>query len=97
LDKIHLHGKIALLANSKSVDHFLDDFIFMGSANTGDCAMLMSSFDKLCLELGVPFAKNKSMGPCTLLPFLGYSIDTEMLRILIPSEKLDKLRSSWSL
>jgi hypothetical protein len=78
----------------QSVDHYLDDLIFMGSANTGDCAMLMSSCDKLCLELVVPLAKNKTMGPCTLLPFLGYLINTEMLRILIPPEKLDTLRSS---
>lgn len=89
-----LQWELKRRTNSKSVDHYLDDFIFMGSANTGDCAMLMSSFDKLCLELGVPLAKNKTMGPCTLLPFLGYLIDTEMLRILIPPEKLDKLRSS---
>ena len=80
--------------NSKSVDHYLDDFIFMGSANTGDCAMLMSSFDKLCLELGVPLSKNKTMDLCILLPFLGYLIDTEMSRILIPPEKFDTLRSS---
>jgi hypothetical protein len=45
------------------------NFSFMGSANTGDCAMLMSSFDKLCLELGVPLSKNKTMDLCILLPF----------------------------
>jgi hypothetical protein len=53
--------KLVRRTNSKSVDHYLDDFIFMGSANTGDCAMLMSSFDKLCMELVVPLAKNKTI------------------------------------
>jgi hypothetical protein len=32
------------------------------------------------------------MDLCILLPFLGYLIDTEMSRILIPPEKFDTLR-----
>ena len=39
-----LQWELKRRTNSKSVDHYLDDFIFMGSVNTGDCAILMSSF-----------------------------------------------------
>ena len=58
----------------------------MGAAHSNDCTLLMSTFKEVCLELNAPLAEKKSMGPCTLLPFLGFLIDTEELRILIPPE-----------
>ena len=45
----------------------------------------------LCNELGVPLAKNKTVGPTNILPFLGYIIDTELMMVLIPFEKIEKL------
>ena len=45
----------------------------------------------LCNELGVPLAKNKTVGPTNILPFLGYIIDTELMMVLIPFEKIKKL------
>jgi len=78
---------------SNLIDHYLDDFIFMGAGHSNDCTLLMSTFKEVCQELGVPLAEKKTMGPCTLLPFLGFLIDTEELRILIPPEKLEKLKS----
>ena len=76
-----------------SIDHYLDDFIFMGADGSNNCSLLMSTFEKVCKELGVPIAKNKTVGPTTILPFLGYIIDTEQMMILIPPEKIEKLSS----
>lgn len=75
-----------------SIDHYLDDFIFMGAENTNDCLVLMDTFTNVCNELGVPIAENKTMGPTTVLPFLGFLIDTKLMMILIPPEKLEKLK-----
>ena len=43
-------------------------------------------------ELGVPIAYEKKSGPTTVLTFLGFIIDTELMMVIIPPEKLEKLR-----
>ena len=53
----------------KYIDHYLDDFILMGAKNTENCSFLMSTFENVCDELGVPIAANKTIGPTPLLPF----------------------------
>ena len=74
-----------------SLNHYLDDFLFIGGEQTSDCSVLMETFMGLCNELGVPLAKNKTVGPTNILPFLGYIIDTELMMVLIPFEKIEKL------
>ena len=76
-----------------SLDHYLDDFIFMGSSNSGVCELLMHTFEHACIELGVPIAHEKTSGPTTVLTFLGFIIDTELTMVIIPPEKLEKLRN----
>jgi hypothetical protein len=41
----------------------------MGAKNTENCSFLMSTFENVCDELGVPIAANKTIGPTPLLPF----------------------------
>ena len=48
-----------------------------------ECLELMNTFARICQDLGVPIAKEKSKGPVTKLVFLGLEIDTtEMLESL---------------
>jgi len=88
-----LQWVVEVKSGQKSIDHYLDDFIFMGAEDTTNCELLMSTFQSICKELGVPIASNKTVGPTTFLPFLGYMIDTVELMILIPPEKIDKLKN----
>lgn len=88
-----LQWVVEIRTGLSSLDHYLDDFIFMGGADTNNCMTLMSTFKEVCSELGVPVAENKTMGPTTVLPFLGFIIDTELMMILIPPDKLAKLKS----
>lgn len=74
-----------------SVVHYLDDFLFAGSSETGDCKKLMEQFYLLCETLGVPLAKEKTEGPTTSLVFLGMEINTREMSIKIPQEKVKKL------
>ena len=76
-----------------SVDHYLDDFIFMGSEHSDDCAKLMENFFHLSYDLGVPIAEDKTVGPTTIMPFLGLVINKELGIISIPHDKLFKLQS----
>lgn len=88
-----LHWLVVSSAGKHSVKHYLDDFIFGGSANSDDCLVLMNTFTELCNELGVPIAEDKTTHPTTRLTFLGLEIDTVDMVVRIPVAKLIKLRS----
>lgn len=53
----------------------------------------MHTFLKLCYDLGVPIAEDKTLGPTTILPFLGFIIDSALGIVFIPHEKLAKLHA----
>lgn len=44
----------------------------------------------VCDELGVPIAENKTVGPSNIITFLGFIIDTVLMMVRIPEEKLQK-------
>lgn len=71
--------------------HYLDDFLFVGSADSSDCTELMHQFQKLCEYLGVPIASEKTQGPSDSLEFLGLGIDSVQGTSLVPKEKVDEL------
>ncbi|XP_033733376.1 uncharacterized protein LOC117322521 isoform X1 [Pecten maximus] len=74
-----------------TVSHYLDDFIFAGKRGSQDCQILMSTFDNSCRELGVPIAEEKTVGPTTVIIFLGLEIDTVEMLIRIPLQKTIEL------
>lgn len=76
-----------------TLDHYLDDFIFAGGISSNDCYILMTKFLEVAQEMGVPIAENKTVGPTTVLEFLGLEIDTVLMMVRIPSLKLHKLKS----
>ena len=76
-----------------SIDHYLDDFILVGKKFSNDCSTLMNTFMNVCDELGVPIAENKTVGPSNIITFLGFIIDTVLMMVRIPEEKLQKLRN----
>jgi hypothetical protein len=43
--------------------------------------------------LGVPIAENKTVWPTTFLTFLGLDIDTLLMVVKIPADKLCKLKA----
>jgi len=48
-------------------------------------------FKDITFELGVPLAENKTIGPTSVFKFLGFVIDTELLMLKIPEDKINKL------
>ena len=57
----------------------------------------MESFTKMCQELGVPIADKKTVGPSTLITFLGLVADTLRMIVKIPENKFEKLKFGISL
>jgi hypothetical protein len=62
----------------------------MGDHSSEDCLNLMSSFRNLCYELNIPIAEDKTVGPVTVLTFLGFVIDTAKMIVVIPEDKIIK-------
>ena len=82
-----LHWAVVERSGIKSIDHYLDDFLFAGPEGAQDCEILMQEFAKMCKEFGVPIAEEKTCGPTTSLKFLGLIIDTVDRLVKIPEEK----------
>lgn len=77
--------------NNDCVDHYLDDYIFAGSAHSNCCLSLMQQFSLLCQELNVPIATEKTVWPCTCLTYLGYQLNTVTFEIKMPEDKVQNL------
>ncbi len=86
-------------AVTDNITHYADDFLIIGSADESDdssCSHLVSIFEDVCQKLGVPLAKDKSVGPTTKLTYLGLEIDSVRQMIVIPHEKLIAIRAKIS-
>ena len=87
-----LEWAIKFKSGKRSVEHFLEDFLLAGKAGTGDCWQLMDHFRIICEDLGVPLAEDKTIGPSSILTFLGLEIDTLEMVIRIPQCKLSEVK-----
>ena len=89
-----LHITVAKRRGLETLDHYLDDFFFAGQDSTNGCQMLMSAFQKLCVQLEILLTEDKTKGPTTTIIFLGLEIDTVLMLVRIPEDKLIKLKES---
>ena len=89
-----LEWLVKKVSGKDSVDHYLDDFLFACLYKSNDCAFLMQTFSRICEDLGVPLAANKTFGPTHVLVYLGLEIDTWEMCVRIPFDKLHVLRES---
>lgn len=51
----------------------------------------MLQFEKICSEICVPIANEKTEGPSTIIEYLGLAIDTVNMLIKIPEKKVQDL------
>ena len=87
-----VHWVVASKSVLETLDHYLDDFFFAGESFSQNCAKLMETFVEVCKELGVPLAEDKTIGPTTQIMFLGMEIDTFLMVVRIPQDKLERLK-----
>ncbi len=80
-------------AATDRVSHYADDFIFVGDeSGISSCARLVAQFENVCQKLGVPLAKEKSVGPTTKITYLGLEIDSVKQVIAVPQNKLEDIK-----
>ncbi|XP_041427190.1 uncharacterized protein LOC121396391 [Xenopus laevis] len=87
-----LEWTVTVEAGSKLLLHYLDDFLFVGPANSKVCAAILEHFTWLCNKFGIPLAEEKTVSPCNVIQFLGIEIDSQKMEFRLPEEKLKKLR-----
>ena len=71
----------------EDVLHYLDDYFF-ASATENACRLAMDRLSRMCQDLGVPLATDKTEGPTTVIQFLGIEIDSVQQCWRLSEEKL---------
>ncbi len=79
-------------AGVEHIDHYLDDFIMLGSPGSSQCDDALAVVERECAALGVPLASHKREGPTTCITFLGILIETVAGQLRLPQEKLTRLQ-----
>ena len=69
------------------VEHYLDDFITVGSPGSDQCLKNQQILTATCETLGVPLAPHKSVGPTKCLTFLGIEIDSTAGELRLPQRR----------
>ena len=91
-----LEWELKRRSNSENVVHYLDDFLVAGSAQSNDCAYLMSEFKGMFEQFGVPMTEEKAIGQTFVLTFLGVEINTNHMTFSIPQDKIQRLYDELS-
>ena len=74
------------------VIHILDDFLFI-APTLSLCSAALSLFQTICLDIGVPLAPEKTVGPSQVMEFAGILLDTLDMSASLPQDKVTKFTS----
>ena len=72
--------------------HFIDDFLTMGRASTGQCGRNLCIIKAVSKGNGTPLKEVKIVGPTTCLEFLGIELDTVLFEMRLSKEKIEALK-----
>ena len=73
--------------------HYLDDVLFLGPPNSGECRKSFLTALATCNELGVPVAVEKLEGPTTCVRFLGIELNSLSMSLKLPERQMASLKS----
>ncbi|KAM4697889.1 lymphocyte antigen 75 [Rhinophrynus dorsalis] len=71
--------------------HYLDDFLMIEPASLEPAAL--SSLINLFKDLNIPLAPSKTVGPATVVEFLGITLDSNKMEASLPAEKILQIQS----
>lgn len=75
----------------RGISHLLDDFFFVGKADTNECSNALNTFLELANSLGVPIKSEKTQAPSTCIVIYGIEIDSRKMVARLPEEKIEKI------
>ncbi|XP_062614297.1 uncharacterized protein LOC134276023 [Saccostrea cucullata] len=74
------------------MSHILDDFFFIGPANSESCKNDLTNFLFLCKNIGVPIKMSKTQTPTTKIIIYGIEIDSDKMEARLPADKINKIK-----
>jgi hypothetical protein len=78
------HFQVSLMS------HILDDFIFFGYPGSHQCSRSLSKFFILADDLKIPIKQSKTVYPSTTVELHGVEVDTSLMEMRLPPDKLVK-------
>ena len=75
-----------------AISHILDDFIFVGPANSSIAENALETFCLLCRQCNIPIKESKTVRPSTRVTVHGIELDTVHMEARLPGEKIEKAR-----
>ena len=76
----------------RHVSHILDDFIFFGPFGSPLCATGLQAFIALTDSLNIPLRMDKTVLPSNVVSLHGIEIDTDLMQMRLPHDKLLEAR-----
>jgi len=77
--------------------HILDDFLLATvGPNDQQCRQNLQTLLQVFHNLGVPIAEEKTEGPAQVMVFMGIELDSVAQEARLPSDKLQRLKSSFA-
>ena len=70
--------------------HYLDNFFTVHKLNH-TCGYIMATFKQVYYEIGMPILLDKSVGPVQVIEFLGLTINSVLMVVRVPDDKLQDI------
>lgn len=74
------------------MSHILDDFFFIGPAQSNKCSSDLSRFISICEDIGIPLKQEKTVWPTSKLVIYGIEVDSTEMVCRLPLDKVLKIR-----
>ena len=71
--------------------HYMDDYLTIGPAGSSQCQTNLDIMMHTCEDVGFAINPNKLHSPTTVLEYLGFIIDTDLMQISISQDRLDRI------
>ncbi|CAJ0961225.1 unnamed protein product [Ranitomeya imitator] len=79
------------ITRQTAITHYLDDFLIVGPAGSDVCSTALAQFKDAMEHFGVPLSPVKTIGPVSVITFLGIEINSVAMEFRLPKEKIEKL------
>ena len=84
---------ILKFTSNENITHYLDDYLFASVGTAEEAGQKLSAALQLLKFLNIPIALEKLVSPTTILVYLGIEIDTVLMEIRLPKEKIQALKA----
>lgn len=75
-----------------AMSHMIDDFFFIGPADSVACSNALNNFLRVAQDIGIPIKEEKTVLPTTRIIIYGIEIDSKNMTARLPEDKVKKIQ-----